>query len=231
MKKILLPTLFLIGLQANANGAELPGGCDDRTSGSHRLYGPDYVLKNASYRYELHTAFSYFGVSGRFHTDDSGFYAKDDIDISGRSHVGITFSGEPGSHDVWVQWGNFSPTSNCYSKSVVVQNNGPTAQFNSKSSGPVLYASVQNTMIDQYSKNSMEGDGRADIRFKFEHTDFTHTEYSNISKSESISYRPQYRGMYDIYAIISDGTFSKSLHLGTTLFTGAPNCQTCGPLN
>ena len=231
MNKTIMAAVILAGFSLNTHAAEVPSNCEEITSGSHRLYGPDYVLLNVSNRFELHTAFSYFGVSARFHNDDGGFRAKDDIDISGRAHVGLKFEELPGEHDVWVQWGTFSPTSNCYSKKVVVQSRGPIAQVGSKSAGPVLHASVQNTSIDEHSKNSLEGNGLADIRFRFENTDITHVEYSAISNNESVTFKPQYRGVYDIYAIISDGTFSKELFIGSALYTGSSSCQTCGPLN
>lgn len=82
-----------------------------------------------------------------------------------------------------------------------------------------------------YSKNAIEGDGKADITYRFMHEEWNEGIEYYSTHNKTITYYPKYNGLYQVYASIDDGQSTTTIHLGSTMFVGGTGCSTCGELN
>ena len=186
--------------------------------------GPDHVLQGVPYRYKYDG--SWFDWSSRlftvfFGTSEFDSQVKTTSDWNNNAYKYLSFDNTYGVGVVW------SDGKGCMAKSVMVQKPATISKVSLTVTDRIRVK--VNASIDQYSKYAMEGTAPR-ITYSFRNMD-TNTTETITTTSQDYTFLPRYNGDIIVSASVFDGTYSKSLSLGTVIFEGAGYCRTCGDLN
>jgi len=159
-----------------------------------------------------------------FYSSEDGYIGDDNSGLEGNAYKNITFDqmSSIGSGKVWGEIDGY-----CVYKNVNVHTL-PTGNAISLSGGSRIQATLS-ASIHTLSKNVVEGNGSPGITYRFFNEIWRINEIKTTT-SQSIYYYPRYNGPYRVTATISDGTYSKTISLGSTFYTGGTSCNTCGQL-
>lgn len=234
LRLTLFVSLFVVSISmANAGNYDPPPYCvDGRAHNDLKAEGPKYVGTNItrSFKGDYHFDLSFETRWVNFYNSYDNFVGDEKTNFEMNAYKEMTFPNSArGPQWVWVKEETFdSLTSGCSKMGIFVQNL-PTATANSLSGGSSIRGQIGASIDVSYSKNAVEGDGKPKITYTFVNTWYSKVERIT-SSSNSFMYAPRYNGIYEVSASVSDGSYSKTVNLGSTHFSGGTDCNTCGEI-
>ncbi|WP_156413666.1 hypothetical protein [Lacimicrobium alkaliphilum] len=225
--KVVLLTIAAYSISIMSFAGEPPAGCVEGTSTDLTTEGPKYAAIGVTHQYKGDYPFSIPPIDEYvdFFNSEVGYVGSDQTNLDSNAYYSMSFSSSARGLG-WV-WTVNEATTKCSSLMIYIHTL-PTGSANSISGGNKITTNIS-ANIDSFSKNSIEGNGLPKITYVYLNT-YWNREEKVISTSTQKTPYPQYNGIYNVSARISDGTYSKTIQIGSVFYNGGQDCSSCGDI-